>query len=687
MKKQITIELSGSWVLTHRGDEELPISVLKSELLNTESVEVKDSSLTALVLEFDDSKIKENAIKSQVASVFAQKYPDENVEEILSIEFAEIEAEEKTPAGKSEEGKSEGESKEGLTDAVSRLRTALEMSGIGLDGEKESGASGDVKEILSQIDHLVGATEFRKLADEIIRIAPEIIEKKSYGVFLNQSYLFSIGDGCGLTTYLQLFARLISALGLKKMHAKAVIEERLEQYKESMEPFENALRVLHSNDGDKGRVICIDISEWLNKTDTHYFKQFLRVVEKVSADSVIVFRVPFVDKDVLSTIKHSLNDLLTVRSVTFPPFGREEIETCAQRELEGYGYNVTKTAWEFFHERITEEKSDGKFYGLNTVKKVVKELVYNKMLDNTKRKKNSDTITRSDTRALCFNLSDEYLSGTEQLNRLVGNEQIKKRIEEIIAQIELSIRENSSDRPCIHMRFEGNPGTGKTTVARIIGKILKERGVLRIGNFYEYAGRDFCGRYIGETAPKTASICRDAYGSVLFIDEAYSLYRGDGNDRDYGREAIDTLIAEMENHRSDLVVIMAGYTDDMEKLMQGNHGLASRMPYTIEFPNFTREQLYEIYVSMVKAQFKHDKEIFEAAHEYFMAISDDVLNSKEFSNARFVRNLFERTWAKAAMRCQLNKKVDIVLTKEDFDRACCEKDFAFNTPKKTRLGF
>ena len=156
------------------------------------------------------------------------------------------------------------------------------------------------------------------------------------------------------------------------------------------------------------------------------------------------------------------------------------------------------------------------------------------------------------------------------------------------------------ERPCIHMRFVGNPGTGKTTVARIIGKILKEKGVLRIGNFYEYAGRDFCGRYVGETAPKTASICRDAYGSVLFIDEAYSLYRGDDNSRDYGREALDTLIAEMENHRNDFVVIMAGYTDDMDKLMAGNMGLASRMPYTIEFPNFTREQLYEIFESMSK---------------------------------------------------------------------------------------
>ena len=96
------------------------------------------------------------------------------------------------------------------------------------------------------------------------------------------------------------------------------------------------------------------------------------------------------------------------------------------------------------------------------------------------------------------------------------------------------------------MQFIGNPGTGKTTVARIIGKMLREKGVLRIGDFHECAGRDLCGKYIGETAPKTASTCRDAYGSVLFIDEAYSLYRTEDAGRDYGREALDTLIAEME---------------------------------------------------------------------------------------------------------------------------------------------
>ena len=279
------------------------------------------------------------------------------------------------------------------------------------------------------------------------------------------------------------------------------------------------------------------------------------------------------------------------------------------------------------------------------------------------------------------------VSGYDLLAKMVGGEVIRNRLDEIITQIELARQDPTLGVPCIHMRFVGNPGTGKTTVARIVGKILKERGILRIGNFYECSGRDLCGRYVGETAPKTASICRDAYGSVLFIDEAYSLYRGGDDNRDYGREALDTLIAEMENHRDDLVVIMAGYPDEMEMLMKGNPGLSSRMPYLIEFPNYTREQLYDIFASKI-GNIKVSDDLLPAVKKYFLALPDSLMKSKEFSNARFARNLFERTWSKAALRCQLAKSEEIMLCKDDFDKAASDKSFSFMAKNKmSRIGF
>lgn len=699
-KKTVLFELDGEWVLKHRNDYDLPIDLIKAELLKLGIFEIKNCTFTSMDIVYDDQKLDVDDLGDRIDEIFERLYPNEDVKELATIYIEPEDAKEEVASDNKSKNASNENSDSTSLDTENNDKDEEQSNSeiesfwdsfFAEDEDEESKAKSEDKKdkdvsAMEQIGKLIGAGEFKALAKEIVGVAGEIIRTGTQDIFLNQCYLFSIGEGYGLTTYLTLLSKLIKENKLCEM-GRVVRETCIGAYSESLEPFSNALNALDRGDPHSVGVLCIDISEWMDRTDNHFFKQFLREVEKHAKDYIIVFRVPFVDKDILNRIKYSLSDLLSVKAVSFPPLSQEEIKSCAQEELSQYKFSVSKNAWKYFFARISEEKSDGKFYGINTVKKVVREIVYQKHLANVSKENKSHVITVNDVKGLCKGEVCSNLSGMEQLDRLVGMDTIKTRINEIIAQIELSRHGDPSKRPCVHMRFIGNPGTGKTTVARIIGKILKEKGVLRIGSFFEYSGRDFCGRYIGETAPKTASMCRDAYGSVMFIDEAYSLYRGDSDSRDFGREAIDTLIAEMENHRSDFLVIMAGYTDDMNHLMEANLGLASRMPYTLEFPNFSREQLYEVFVSMSKGSFKCEDGLYDVAHEFFINLPEEIISAKEFSNARYVRNLFERTWAKAAMRCQLSGKKDITLTREDFEHATADNEFVANMAKKVRIGF
>lgn len=682
--KKLIIRISGEWVLERWEDEVSPTQYVQ-DFMGEKYAGLKflDSGFTEVEYEIVGNDFDFSECENQLKEAFNARYSLVETGDILTVSVEEEAGELPVDIDENLEGEkktSETKSEESKTEEVAEIKKEE------TEQQEESEKKSLVDECMKTIDGLIGGEEFKDFATEVVQIAPQIIQNKTYDTFAYQAYLFSINEGYGLSTYLREFARLLSALKIRQT-SDSVKELKLPAPGEGRDAFSEVRTELRMGSKVSQKIICIDISEWMNSINDRQFKSFLMDVERYMSESVIVFRIPFVGKEVLDSVKYAIEDLMFVRTVSFPPFTRDEIRRCAKAELARYGFKMSVAAWNGFDAKIAEEKRDGKFYGVNTIRKVVRELLYKKQLSNAKRGKTDLCISKKDTESLCSTSDDFGLSGKEMLNRLVGADGLKNKILEIVSQIEFAYNNPEMNKPCIHMRFVGNPGTGKTTVARIVGKLLREKGVLRIGNFFEYAGRDFCGRYIGETAPKTASMCRDAYGSILFIDEAYSLFRDEDNPRDYGREALDTLIAEMENHRSDLVVIMAGYTDEMDTLMKGNAGLASRMPYVIEFPNFSREQLYNVFVSMLGKNTKYDGEMLVSAKAYFDSLPDALLNSKEFSNARFVRNLFERTWAKAAMRCQLEKKKEINLTKDDFDRSANDKEFKIVMEKKTRIGF
>ena len=233
---------------------------------------------------------------------------------------------------------------------------------------------------------------------------------------------------------------------------------------------------------------------------------------------------------------------------------------------------------------------------------------------------------------------------------LIGLEPVKTRIKETASLLLVDkAREKLglvSESPTLHMSFSGNPGTGKTTVALKIADLLHRLGYVRKGHLVSVTRDDLVGQYIGHTAPKTKEVLKKAMGGVLFIDEAYYLYRPE-NERDYGQEAIEILLQVMENNRDDLVVVLAGYKDKMDKFFKSNPGFRSRVAHHIDFPDYSNDELLEIAEVMVAGMnYKFNKGSIKAMAEYI------ELRRKQphFANARSIRNAIDRARLRQANR-------------------------------------
>jgi probable Rubsico expression protein CbbX len=252
----------------------------------------------------------------------------------------------------------------------------------------------------------------------------------------------------------------------------------------------------------------------------------------------------------------------------------------------------------------------------------------------------------------------------QELDRdLVGLVPVKERIRDIAALLVIDkLRINlglNSQAPSLHMCFTGNPGTGKTTVAMRMAEILHRLGYVRKGHMVAVTRDDLVGQYIGHTAPKTKEVLKKAMGGVLFIDEAYYLYRPE-NERDYGQEAIEILLQVMENQRDDLVVILAGYKDRMDTFFQSNPGMSSRIAHHLDFPDYAVNELMQISALMLKQQ---NYVLGEGASEAFESYLQLRTEQPHFANARSVRNALERARLRQASRLFLDR--DRVLTNND----------------------
>ena len=257
--------------------------------------------------------------------------------------------------------------------------------------------------------------------------------------------------------------------------------------------------------------------------------------------------------------------------------------------------------------------------------------------------------------SLVNNDKDEKLKAiNEELNEIVGLDNVKSYIKSLQSHVLIQQRRKMQGLKSVdiskHMIFTGNPGTGKTTIARLISRYMLAIGVLSKGQLVEVTRADLVGKYVGHTAPLTMEVIKSALGGVLFIDEAYSLYRG--KDDSFGLEAIDTLVKAMEDHRDDLIVILAGYSKEMEEFLEANSGLKSRFPNIINFEDYSADQLLAIAKSIAKGkQYYINEEADEALLAYFDQVQKD--DSARSGNGRLARNVVEK-----AIINQSNRLID-----------------------------
>jgi SpoVK/Ycf46/Vps4 family AAA+-type ATPase len=296
--------------------------------------------------------------------------------------------------------------------------------------------------------------------------------------------------------------------------------------------------------------------------------------------------------------------------------------------------------------------------------------IYNKWFSNGLKSKKYRAYKECEKVAIKVN--EKVSKPYEQLQNMVGLTEIKGLVDQIIsaakvknARSKLGMDTHSMSQ---HMIFTGNPGSAKTTVARLLAEILKQEDVIETGNYVECGRADLVARYVGWTAKTVREKFREAHGGILFIDEAYSLV---DDTQSFGDEAINTIVQEMENQRDKVIVIFAGYPDKMEEFLEKNEGLRSRIAFHLKFPDYNADELLQIMELMTKEKgYKLDKEIKSKCRMIF----EQACGNADFGNGRFVRNLLEQAIMKQADRIvrssknrQISRRALTMLKAEDFD--------------------
>lgn len=463
---------------------------------------------------------------------------------------------------------------------------------------------------------------------------------------------------------------------------------------------QTALKTMEVVEDAMGGVLFIDEAYALtqNESKIDYGHEAVATLIKAMEDYRGKFCV------ILAGYKNQIQDMIASNpgfrsriqfNIDFPNYARSELGEIAEFMLKKKGYTISEEALSRVLDITDVKRKEPDFANAREMRNILDQVMISQNLrcmdPENKQLEVVDVNKYIKDANLKLQTSGEgivkkIMTADDELDALIGLQSIKRMVKKIKAYA----KRNKDDPDFnIHMCFYGNPGTGKTEVARLLSRILYETGVLPEAKLTETDANGLIGKYVGETAPKTLAKINDSMGGVLFIDEAYSLSEttgSDGNSAGYGDEAIAVLLKEMEDRRGQFCVILAGYRDNMESMLSSNPGMKSRIQFQLDFPDYTREELGEIALSFLK---KKKYEIDDNALQLVLDISEYYRNRPNFANARTIRNILDQVIMNQNLRTEDEEHPDNILIRSDAEDYIADEniDLKDTSGGRRKIGF